>query len=110
QKQEQAKIEAHYQKESKKISQEAHLPPETLQQIWSEDHSLFSTLNPLANIHVSQRAEQFSEVVHEQLAEQEIIRQKELEIQQQAETLQKSAKIEEKLKEAQTNLGTSAMS
>jgi len=64
----------------------------------------------LANIHVSQRAEQFSEAVHEQLAEQELIKQKELEIQQQAETLQKAAEIEEKLKKAQDSLGTSPMS
>jgi len=64
----------------------------------------------LANIHVSHRAEQFSEVVHEHLAEQEIIKQKELEIQQQTETLQKAAQIEEKLKKAQDSLGTSPMS
>ncbi|CAG8681499.1 7212_t:CDS:2, partial [Paraglomus brasilianum] len=77
QKQEQAKIEAHYQKESQKISQEVHLPPETLQQIQTE---------------------------------QEIIKQKELEIQQQTETLQKAVEIEEKLKKAQDSLGTSPMS
>jgi len=64
----------------------------------------------LANIHVSQRAEQFREVVHEHLAEQEIIKQKELEIQQQTETLQKAAEIEEKLKQAQDSLGNSPMS
>jgi hypothetical protein len=64
----------------------------------------------LANIHVSQRAEQFREVVNEQLAEQSIIQQKELELQQQTETLQKAAEIEQKLKEAQESLGTSPMS
>jgi len=64
----------------------------------------------LANIHVSQRAEQFSEVVKEQLAEQAITQQKELEIQQQTETLQKAAEIEEKLKKAQDSLGNSPMS
>jgi len=64
----------------------------------------------LADIHVSQRAEQFREVVKEQLAEQAITQQKELEIQQQTETLQKAAEIEEKLKAAQDSLGTSPMS
>jgi len=39
QKQEQVKIEAHYQKESQKISQEANISLETLKQIQGEDNS-----------------------------------------------------------------------
>jgi len=63
----------------------------------------------LANIHVSQRAEQFRKVVKEQLAKQELAHQKELEIQQQTETLQKATEIEQKLKVAQANLSDSPM-
>jgi len=64
----------------------------------------------LANIHISQRAEQFREIVKEHLAEQELAHQKELKIQQQKETLQKAAQIEKKLKAAQESLGNSSMS
>ncbi|CAI2198732.1 3297_t:CDS:2, partial [Funneliformis geosporum] len=65
--------------------------------------------NPFNNLPTSQKAEQFSQSVQEQvvakqLAEQ-MAQQKELEIQQQTETLQKAAEIEQKLKEAQTSLG-----
>jgi len=59
----------------------------------------------LVSNNISQKAEQFSEVVKEQLAEQELAHQKELEIQQQTEILQKATEIEEKLKAAQDSLG-----
>jgi len=83
-----------------------------MNQLTSEQVSeLTGISNPFsANIPTSHKAEKFGEIIKEQLAEQATIQQKELELQQQKETLQKAAEIEEKLKAAQENLSNSPMS
>jgi outer membrane murein-binding lipoprotein Lpp len=114
QKQEQAKIEALFQEKTQEIREEYQVSEQEWANIqqnnqplsslggYLDEYSVFSNSGALKMQQISDLKEIITD---KQLAEQ-IAQEKQLEIQQQAETLQKAAEIEAKLKEAQDSLGT----
>jgi hypothetical protein len=114
QKQEQAKIEALFQERTAQIREEYNVSEQEWANIQQnnqpatglggiiDEYSVFSNSGAMKMQQISDLKEIITD---KQLAEQ-IAQEKQLELQKQAETLQKAAEIEAKLKEAQDNLGT----
>nr|CAG8530704.1 2851_t:CDS:2 [Entrophospora candida] len=112
-KQNRAQREAFLLKQQKELLKEINFSEEdqakitkSMNQIASEQTTqILGFANPFStNIPTSQKAENFSQLVQQQILEKEQIAKKEQEIQQQAETLKKAAEIENNLKEISTNL------
>ncbi|CAG8603417.1 7360_t:CDS:1 [Ambispora gerdemannii] len=113
QKQEQAKIENFYQQKTQEICEESNITKEEWKTITSsapktgfggyvDEYSIFSTAG--TEIRVEQIAN-----LKQTIQTKEATEKKEAKIKQQAAVLAQATEIEAKLKEAQSNLGTSGM-
>jgi hypothetical protein len=103
QKQKQDQIEDHYQSQAQQFLHAANFTVE-------EQKQTEEIMQQVKDISTSQKAEYFQQTLLEQMQAQQLAKQKALELQAQTQTLQQAAVIAEKLKQAQDNLSTFAMS